>query len=169
MIILHLDVKRGVFIIGTIFPIIIPMNVKNYMAMKTKIQYLKITLKSLSILALIFLFACSSSGSSENSFEEQKEEVVEDLEKMKLNINDAIKDIEDKLDINEGPVERTLEEAKADLEMRKEKLEDAIEETKNATKKNWNNVKIKVNDAMSEVEKSYHQIKNDIEELFSES
>ncbi|WP_425392156.1 hypothetical protein [Ekhidna sp.] len=166
---LLLFVVDSLLFIGTIFLSVTSMNIKNYMTMKTIIQYSKITLKSLSILALIFMFACSSGESKDSNFEEQREEVVEDLEKMKSSVNDAIDDIEDKLNINEGPVERTLEEAKADLEMRREKLEDAIKQTKNATKENWNNVKTEVNDAMSEVKEGYQKIKNDVEKLFTES
>lgn len=131
--------------------------------MKSSNNYLKLTIRSLTILGFVFLFACSNQ-SEETAFEEQKKEVVAELEKMKSSINDAIEDVEDKLNINEGPVERSLEEAKADLESKKEDIEEALESAKNSTKDNWETVKADANRALSEIEEGLNKVKKDIEE-----
>lgn len=138
--------------------------------MKSTNSYLNVTLKSIFILTLAFLFACSGqSGKEKDNFEEQKEEVVADLKKMKSSVEDAIADVEDKLNINEGPIERSLEEAKADLEQQRDALSESIEKTKNATKENWENVKSNTNKVLNDIEQGYQEAKANIEELFSES
>ncbi|MEP0986771.1 hypothetical protein [Ekhidna sp.] len=144
---------------------------KEYTTMKTVNNYLKTTVKSLFVIALATMVACTNNSSMEeleDDFREQKENVIAELEKMKTSINDAIDDVEDKLNINEGPVERSLEEVKADLESKKEDVEDALESAKGATKENWGNVKAEANKALDDIEQGLNKVKKDIEEALNQ-
>lgn len=146
--------------IGT-FYVYTEANNFNYKMSNT--NFLKNSIKVFSLVAIAMLMACSGQlNSQEVNFEEEKEQLVADLEKMKNTVNDAIKDVEDKMNINEGPVERTLEETKANLEEKMKDIDKALNSAKSSTEENWEKVKEEADTALSQIQAELDKVKADI-------
>jgi cell division protein FtsB len=103
--------------------------------MKNLIKNFKWTLTWITLMLLIVFSTCFSNNKSESTieFNQQKQELIERLEKLKKNIDDAIEDVEDDLNINENPVERNIEKAKSDLLEKKNDVKKSLEKAKKST------------------------------------
>lgn len=140
-----------------------------------KVNYLShnIIIKTLGIVALVFLYACSGNQSDKkkltNDLNQQKEEIIEELEKLEVNIDETIHDIEDKLNLNEGSVERNFEIALENLKKKKEDVKASITKAKHATHKNWASIKRDVNETMEDIEIEFSKVKTELTEVLVDS
>jgi pyruvate/2-oxoacid:ferredoxin oxidoreductase beta subunit len=133
--------------------------------MKTHNTFLSTIVKSIGILTFVFLIACSTGNERklEDDFQQQKKEFVDGLEKLEADIDEAIYNVEDELNINEGrPIERNFEEIQTDLKQKKKEVQASIAKAKSATKDNWESIKNEVNKASNNVKDGFNKLKQSI-------
>lgn len=144
-------------------------------AIKSNIRIMKnlinkyTNLSFLSIAAFILVAGMSSCSSEKeknqlNLFQQEKTSLSESINSSLKDIDEAIADVEDKLNINEGPVERSIEKTLADLEDQKEKLQNDLRKVENSLEEDWKSIKAKTEKSLSSVEQNLGKIKKDISE-----
>ncbi|MEP5613856.1 MAG: hypothetical protein ABJP45_16515 [Cyclobacteriaceae bacterium] len=116
---------------------------------------------NISFAVLLLLVASCSSGKQDElakEFEQQKEQAIERLEYLSIDVDKALEDIENNLTINEA----RLKGIKEDVLDRKKMLAGTIEKAKNATQQEWKSVKMEVDETASSVASSMKAFKADI-------
>ena len=124
----------------------------------------------MTITLILVMSSCTNTKNKSLSedFEQQKEELVEGLENLEADIDDAIDDVKDKMNIDEGPVERNFEKTMADLEEKKREVKKSMEKAKRATSENWDSVKKESDDLFEEIKVEFGKLQVNIESTIDE-
>jgi uncharacterized coiled-coil DUF342 family protein len=102
----------------------------------------KFGLTAAIIFALLLSVQCSHTDRSKgDSFEQEKQEVLEDLESLRQNLNDEIRSLSSRLEESEGEKREDLQNALSELRDERSEVNRAIEDVRKAGRDSWDRIK----------------------------
>lgn len=119
-------------------------------------------LQKISILTLLlFLMSCTNSKKKEltEEFEQQRKQAIERLDNLTMDVDKALKDIENNVTVNE----ERIQGIKKDIMDRKEMLGKTLEKVKNASQEEWSELKSEADATTKSIEGTLGKMKADLE------
>lgn len=130
--------------------------------MKTRLKNQKGTLILASFVMLLFFMAACGGGGQQKAQKERLNEVKEStsqqLQKLKMDIDERIEYIDEQIENASGELEEQLKEVREELKKQKDILEKEMEEVRAASIETWDQV-------LSSVTKHYQEVRGKTNEV----
>jgi outer membrane biogenesis lipoprotein LolB len=112
----------------------------------------------------LFLIACSGgqSGEANKKLDETRQQTVENINKIKIDLEGRIKYVDEELQNATGEVKERLTEARAELEAQKELLAKELENVKTATLETWNDVVKKASESTAAARSKTNEVSKNV-------
>ncbi len=128
------------------------------------------------LIALSFLLAgtlllvqCGDSETEpENGIEEEKQEVLSNLEDLRDDLDERIEQLSNRIDNAGEEAEDDWEAALEELEEERSQLNRTIDEVEDASSDNWESIKSRAEDLSDDISSTMDEWENDLEDLFNE-
>lgn len=133
--------------------------IKTEKIMKKLVIFLNVML----LAGFMLTVSCSDSNSDNSLFGEEKSGLEHDLDNLSESLTEVGNDIEDRLDINQGPIESGLEDAQNEFERLKFELEEAYEDLGHSSESSWDKMKDDLERTRMKIEQDLEALKNDLQ------
>jgi len=113
------------------------------------------------------LVSCAGNQNKEaqRKLEETKNQTVENISKIKTDIESRIEYLDEELDSAAGQVKDDLEAARAELSKQRDMLASQIDELKEASLENWNDVVMKASETTAKAREKTNEVSKKVREM----
>lgn len=118
-------------------------------------------------LAVTLFAACSSdseSNADDGTWKAEQAQMKEELNRLGEDMKSVMEDVEDELDINEGPIETAMEDLRESITGNRSELDKAMDDLNSATEENWSDVKAKANATAEKMKGELERLKSELNE-----
>lgn len=127
------------------------------------------------MMMLAFIFSVSLVGceggqkkEAQRKLEETKTQTVENIGKIKADIESRIEYLDEELDSAAGQVKEDLEAARAELSKQRDLLASQIDDLKEASLENWNEAVKKASEATTKAREKTNEVSKKVREMLDE-